>query len=139
MTEFTSEVKTLPYSEHQIFEVISDFSNLERVKDRIPHEKIQDFSFDTDSCTFSVNPVGKITLKIIEREPYKTVKLTADPSPIEFNMWIQLKEVSAESTKMKLTVKAELNPFIKAMVAKPIQEGLNKVADVLAAVPYNEI
>ena len=33
---------------------------------------------------------------------------------------------------MKLTIKAELNMFIKGMVKKPLQEGIEKIADALA-------
>jgi hypothetical protein len=40
---------------------------------------------------------------------------------------------------MKLTIKAKLNPFLKPMLSKPLQEGINKIADILAAVPYNEL
>ena len=136
MTEFVSEIKTIPHSEADIFDMLSDLSNLERMKDKIPQEKISDFTFDKDSCSFSVNPVGKIKFSIIEREPNKTIKFKANESPIDVTMWVQLKQVDENDTKMKLTIKAELNPFIKPMVSKPIQEGINKVADVLAAIPY---
>ena len=136
MTEFVSEVKTISYSETDIFNMLSDLSNLENMKDKIPQEKISDFSFDKDSCSFSINPVGKIKFSIIEREPSKTIKFKADESPIDVTLWIQLKQVEENDTKMKLTIKAELNPFIKPMVSKPIQEGINKIADVLAAIPY---
>ena len=139
MTEFTSEIKTIPYSEAKVFEVLSDMSNLERFREKIPEDKIKDFSFDTDSCSFSVNPVGKVHFRIIEREPFKTIKLTVDQVPLDVNMWIQLKETEPGVTKMKLTVKAALNPFLKPMLSKPLQDGVNKVADVLATVPYNEI
>ena len=139
MTEFVSEVKTLPFSERKIYEVLSDLSNLERVRDRISHDKVKDFSFDTDSCSFFINPVGKIRFYIVDREPYKTIKFAVDQVPIGVNMWIQLKESEPGVTKMKLTVRAELNPFLKPMLSKPLQEGVNKVADILADVPYNEI
>ena len=136
MAEFISEIKTIPHNEADIFEMLSDLSNLERMKDKIPQEKFSDFSFDKDSCSFSVNPVGKIKFSIIEREPNKTIKFKANESPVDVTMWIQLKQVDENDTKMKLTIKAELNPFIKPMVSKPIQEGINKVADILAAIPY---
>ncbi len=136
MTEFVSDIKTIPYNKERIFNVLSDLSNLERVKDKIPQDKISDFSFDTDSCSFSVSPVGNIKFSIIEREPCDTIKFAADQSPVEVLMWIQLKETGPEETKMKLTVKAQLNPFIKPMVSKPLQDGVNKIADVLANVPY---
>ena len=69
MTEFVSEVKTIPFNEDRIFNMLSDLSNLGKVQDRIPQDKIQDFEFDKDSCSFSVAPVGKITFQIVEREP----------------------------------------------------------------------
>lgn len=53
MTEFVSEVKTIPFNEDRIFNMLSDLSNLGKVQDRIPQDKIQDFEFDKDSCSFS--------------------------------------------------------------------------------------
>jgi carbon monoxide dehydrogenase subunit G len=137
MTEFTSEVKTIPSPQEKVYAVLSDMSNLEKVKDRIPEDKITGFSFDGDSCSFSVKPAGRVRFSIIEREPPKTVKLTADQSPVEITLWIQLKETQENETKMKLTVQANLNPFLKPLLSKPLQDGINKVADVLATIPYN--
>jgi len=139
MTEFTSEIKQLHHSEKTVFEALSDLSNLEKIKDSIPADKIQDFSFDRNSCSFSVSPVGKIRFSIIEREPNKTIKFAADQAPVEVYMWVQLKEVEPLDTRLKLTVKAGLNSFIKAMVAKPLQEGINKIADMLATLPYETL
>ena len=42
MTEFVSEVKTIPFNEDRIFNMLSDLSNLGKVQDRIPQDKIQD-------------------------------------------------------------------------------------------------
>ena len=53
-----------------------------------------------------------------------------------FNFWIQLLPVTAATCKMKLTIKAELNPFIKGMVKKPLEEGIEKIADALQAISY---
>ncbi len=136
MTEFTSEVKTIPYNEEDIFNMLSDLNNLELVKDKIPQQQIKDFTFDKDSCSLDVNPVGKVKFSIIEREPNKTIKFQAEGTPVELNMWIQLKQTEESNTKMKLTIKAKLNPFLKPMLSKPLQEGINKVADILAAIPY---
>ena len=47
MTEFVSEVKTIPFNEDRIFNMLSDLSNLGKVQDRIPQDKIQDFEFET--------------------------------------------------------------------------------------------
>ncbi len=136
MTEFVSEIKAIPQNEDRIFAMLSDLSNLERVKDRIPQDKIKNFEFDSDSCSFAVNPVGKITFQIVEREPNKTIKFTTTKSPVPLLLWIQLKQVAEMDTRMRLTVRAELNPFIQQMVSKPLQEALDKIATVLASLPY---
>lgn len=136
MTEFVSEIKTIPYNEEKVYSMLSDLSNLEKVKDRIPEDKIKDFSFDKDSCSFSVPPVGSITFQIVEREPNKLIKFATTNSPIPLFLWIQLKEVADNDTRLKLTAKAELNPFIKPMVSKPLQEAVDKISTVLASLPY---
>ena len=136
MTEFVSEIKAIPFNEDRIFNVLSDLSNLEKIKDRIPQDKVQEFEFDRDSCSVSVAPVGKITFQIVEREPNKTIKFSTTNSPVPLLLWIQLKQVEENDTRMKLTVRAELNPFIKTKVSKPLQEAIDKISTILAALPY---
>lgn len=136
MTEFVSGTKTIPYNDDRIFAMLSDLSNLERVRDRIPEDKIKDFTFDSDSCSLRVDPVGLITFQIIEREPNKTIKFTTTNSPVPLFLWIQLKQVEENDTRLRLTVHADISPFIKPMISKPLQDGLEKIADMLALLPY---
>lgn len=136
MEEFVSEVKQIPHNEDRIYTMLSDLSNLERVKDRIPQDKIKDFEFDSDSCSFAVDPVGRIKFQVVEREPNKMVKFTTTNSPIPLHLWIQLKQVAENDTRLKLTVRADLNPFLKPMVSKPLQEAVDKISTVLASLPY---
>ncbi|MDR0575473.1 MAG: SRPBCC family protein [Tannerella sp.] len=136
MTDFISEVKTIPYNDDQVYTMLSDMSNLERIKDRIPQDKIKDFTFDTDTCSFTVDPVGSVMFQIVEREPNKTIKFSTANSPVPLQMWIQLKQVAENDTKMKMTVRADLNPFIKQMVLKPLQEAVDKISEVIARLPY---
>lgn len=136
MTEFVSEIKQIPQNDERIYAMLSDLSNLERIKVRIPQDKIKDFEFDSDSCSFSVSPVGKITFQIVDREPCKTIKFQTTNSPVPLFLWIQLKQVQEMDTRMRLTVRAELNSFLKPMVSKPLQDALDKISTVLASLPY---
>ena len=115
---------------------MADLSNLEAIKDRLPEDKVKDISFDTDTLSFSVAPVGQLTLKIIDREPDKCIKFETVNSPLPFNMWIQIAPVAVEECKLKITIGMELNPFMKTMVQKPLQEGLEKMADMLSMINY---
>lgn len=139
MTEFISDIKTITYSDSQIFEVLSDLRKLDLFKDKLPQDKLKDFTYDQDSCSVNVNPIGKVKFVIVEREPNSTVKFEAQQLPFKLNLWIQLKQVADNDTKMKLTVKADLNSFLKPMVSKPLQGGLDKMADLLGSIPYGEL
>lgn len=126
----------IPQNDERIFAMLSDLSNLERIKDRIPQDQIKGLEFDSDSCSFSVSPVGKITFRIVNREPNKTVKFETINSPLPLFLWIQLKQVGEMDTRMRLTARAELNPIIKPMVSKPLQEAVDRISEALASLPY---
>ena len=135
-SKFESSVKQVPYPQQAVYNNISDLRNLEKVRDRVPEDKVKDFSFDEDTVSINVAPVGELKLRICDREEPKCVKFETVQSPVPFNVWVQVLPVDENSSKMKVTVKAELNPFIKSMVEKPLQEGVEKIADALAMVHY---
>ena len=136
MTKFESSVKQIAYPVEDVYRNISDLSNLERVRDRIPQDKLQDFQFDSDSVQVSVSPVGTIKLRICEREENKCVKFETEQSPLAFNLWIQVLPVDSASSKMKVTVKADIPFMLKGMVSGPLQDGVEKIADALSQIPF---
>jgi hypothetical protein len=83
-----------------------------------------------------VSPVGTIKLRIIEREENKCVKFETEQSPLPFNLWIQVLPVSETESKMKVTVKADIPFMLKGMVAGPLQDGVEKIADALSQIPF---
>ena len=135
-SKFESSVKVVPYSQQAVYDNISDLRNLEKVRDRVPEDKVNDFTFDQDTVSLNVAPVGELKLRICEREEPKCVKFETVQSPVPFNVWIQVLPVDEVNAKMKVTLKAELNPFIKGMVEKPLQDGVEKIADALAQIQY---
>jgi hypothetical protein len=135
-SKFESSVKMIPYPQEAVYRNISDLRNLEKVRDRVPEDKVNDFSFDEDTVSLNVQPVGELKMRICEREEPKCVKFETVQSPVPFNVWIQVLPVDENTSKMKVTVKAELNPFIKGMVSGPLQDGVEKIADALAQIKY---
>lgn len=136
MSTFESSIRQIPYKQEAVFNILSDLSNIERIKDKLPKDKLEQMTFDSYSISVSVNPVGQIKLRIVEREAPKCIKFETADSPVPFNLWIQVVPNGDNASKMKLTIKAELNPFIKGMVKKPLMEGLEKIADLLQVIKY---
>lgn len=135
-SKFESSVRQIDAPQERVYEMLSNLQHLERLKDRIPEDKLQGLQFDSDSISMDAPMVGKVAMHIVEREEPKTIKFETTQSPVPLNFWVQLLPVGEDSCKMKLTLKAELNMFIKAMVQKPLQEGIEKVADVLQHIDY---
>lgn len=134
-TKFESSIRQINYPQQSVYNMLSDLSHIEKVKDRLPEDKLKDVQFDSDSISIQ-SPMGAIRLCIIERDTPKCIKFETEQSPIPFYFWIQILPVTEMSSKMKLTIKAELNPFIKGMVQKPLQEGIEKLADALQMIKY---
>jgi hypothetical protein len=133
MTTYESDIKTISSNEEVVFGILSDLNNLKKIQEQAPAtDKVKDLEFDTDSCNFVVEGFGKVGFRVIEREPFKTVKFESENAPVKVNVWIQLKQIDENQTAMKLTIKADLPTMIKMMVDKKLKEGVNVVADLLA-------
>jgi len=139
MTEFVSDVKTIPYNDADVYRVLSDPRNLELVKERIPEDKIREFSFDEESISFLVDPIGKVRFLVVERETNKLVKLKSEKLPFDVFLWIQLVSKAEKDTRLRMTLQADLNPFIKGMVEKTMKEAVDKISDALAELPYDRL
>lgn len=148
MTKFESSVKQIPHSQRSVYAMLSDLSNIQRLKDHLSEEatdndemnkvkdKLKNLSFDQDSLSINVDPIGQVSMRIIERDEPKMIKLESEKSPFAFKFWIQVLPVTEASSKMKLTIDADIPFFAKSMVAKPLQEGIEKIADALAMIPF---
>lgn len=135
MTTIESTIRQIDYPQQSVYNLLSDLSNIEKVKDKLPEGKVDNLVFDTDSISIDT-PMGAVKLVIVEREEPKMIKFETQESPMPFNFWIQLLPVSDTASKMKLTIKAEINSFIAGMVKKPLQEGIEKIADALQMIRY---
>ena len=136
MSKFESSIKQIAYPQQSVYNMLSDLTNIERVKDKVPEDKLKDLTFDKDTISISVSPVGQISMRIVERDEPKTIKFASENSPMSFNFWIQILPVSDSASKMKLTIDADIPFFAKGMVSGPLKEGIEKIAEALATIPY---
>ena len=124
-----SKIGKIETTDERIYNFLTDFNNF---KNLIPADKIKNWQSDETSCSFTVDPIGNTGVKIIEKEPYKLIKLkNLEESSMNFTFWVQLKMLSDTDTRIKLTLEANLNPMIQAMAKKPLQEFLDKLVDQL--------
>ena len=117
--------------EKDLFAFLTDLRNLESY---IPTEKVEDWEAEEEWCSFSIPKIGEMTLRIVEKEPYKLIKVEPEGggSPFSFTFFIQIKEVSEFDTRIKLTLRAELNMMMKGMFQGQLKKGLDQIIDTLS-------
>ena len=152
MTKFESDVKYVSQPVDALYARYSDLRNLETLREKLEDpavqekmaaqltpeqiaqakEQLQTMTFDRDTLSIG-SPLGKITLRIIERDEPKCIKFAGEGTPIPVNVWIQLLPHGEGEAKLRVTIGAEVNFFMKGMVSKPLQQAANGLADILAA------
>ena len=152
MAKYESQIKQVPFSQSAVYAKLSDLTNLAVIKERIddpnvqakiPADKIEEvrnavnqMEFTTDTVSAPAGPIGIIAVQIVDREPEKCVKFTSTNSSVSFKLWVQMLPTGDTSSKLKVTIDADLNFFMKQMVGSHLEKGVDKFADMLAMIPY---
>ena len=137
--KYESKIHSAAASAEQIYKVLSNLNNLNRVKDLIPKDKVQELEISEDCVRMKVDGLGqKIAISIVDKIENDTIKFGAENIPMEMNFWIQLKKVTPNDTRIKLTLKADLPMMFKMMLDKKLQNGIDQAAEMLAKFPYTQ-
>lgn len=137
MKTYESKQKQIFRSQIDVYEMLGDLKRLEQYAAALPEEhknKLKDLTFTHDSISFSVQPIGQVILRIVDREAPKMIKFGADNFPVPFNLWIQFVGVTDRDTRMKLTLKADIPLMLRPMVGNKLEDGIERMADMIAMV-----
>ncbi|HIW98480.1 MAG TPA: SRPBCC family protein [Candidatus Tidjanibacter gallistercoris] len=128
MEKYESRQQQIRRPAAQIYSLISDFSNFTPVV----QGHVEEWTADETHCSFRVKGMT-VRLHMVDRVPEQYVKIAGDErSPLDFTFWIQLKEVGAYDTRMRLVLHAKLNMVMKMMIGSKLQSGLDRMAEQMA-------
>ncbi|MBQ9426811.1 MAG: SRPBCC family protein [Paludibacteraceae bacterium] len=137
--KYESKICSIPNDAHTVYSVLGNLRNLERVKDMIPKDKVQEIEIMDDAIRMKVDGLGqKFTIRIVDRIEDDTLKFGFDNLPISLNFWIQLKQVTPQDTRIRLTLKADIPFMFRMMIEKKLQQGLDQAAEMLTQFPYSQ-
>jgi len=136
MGKIESRIGKISNSDEKIYAFLSDFNNFEQL---IPADKVKNWVSDGDTCSFTVDGMGSVGLRIIEKEEFKLIKISSEgKSPISFQMWIQLKKVEEMDTRVKISIDPQVNAVLLPMVNKPLKDFSDMVVDRLEQLSFGE-
>jgi hypothetical protein len=123
-----SKIGKSKHTDREIYQFVTDFNNF---KEFIPEDQVMDWESTEDSCTFRIDPVGKTGIKIIEKDPYRLVKVSSIPglSQYDFTIWIQLLNKGGNETNIKITIEPRVNQMLLPFIKTPLKDFADGLID----------
>jgi hypothetical protein len=104
-----SEIKT---SSAKAFQFLSDMNNWQSL---MP-EQVTKWVSTTDTCSFVLNGMATIGLKVTERTSSNLIKLASEGKvPFTFELNVQLSETTAEACTVQLIFNGDMNAMMRMM------------------------
>lgn len=131
MTKIESDKTTVAASVETVYAFLQDLNNYQLL---LPKDKISDWNSTKDGFSCKVQNTYKIALnKDTEFENEKIVLESDESSPLKFNLNVNV-TAKGDATEVHLLGEADLNPFLKMMVMKPLKNLFDYMANRLVKV-----
>lgn len=129
MQEYISKQQQVLRPAEQIYAVISRFDNLTPAL----ADKVEEWQATEDSCSFKAKGFTvNSAWRSASRANTSRSSATTGGVPMDFAFWIQLQEVSAADTRLRLVLRIDLNMMMKMMIGNKLQGALDQIAEGIA-------
>ena len=130
--EYVSKITKNSCQDQQLFYFVSDFRNLASM---LPAEVKDKVSVTSETITIQAMQAMSITLSILEKEPYKLLKIGTEGNEM-FRIWIQLKQIAPYDTRIRVTLRANVPLIARPMLKKAkLQDFVDNLALALGQIP----
>jgi len=124
-----SKIGRLSGNSERIYDFLSNCNNFQQFASS---DKVSNWQSDTDSCSFTIEGVGDVVFRIVERQLGCLIKFSIENAQADnIFLWIQMKNASLNDTRIKLTTKMEVNAVMSVFISKPLKSGLDKIVETL--------
>ncbi|MBN2165749.1 MAG: SRPBCC family protein [Marinilabiliaceae bacterium] len=131
MTSFQSSIQISHRSDSELFGLLSNFNSMEKV---LPRDKLKNWQAENDSCSFFVDGLGEVGLKISGFETDRLVKYVGfGKIPFNFYLFVNLTPAVYEGTQVQVCVDAKLNPLVKMVASPQIKKFIETLVQSISA------
>jgi carbon monoxide dehydrogenase subunit G len=131
MTTIESKEVNIAANSQVCFDFLMDLNNYELL---LPKDSISDWQSDEKKCSFKIQKTYKLALVYSDSNPTSQITVVSgDGSPFKFDLKINLSD-KGDSTDAQLVCNADINPFLKMMVQKPLNNLFDYMADRMVKV-----
>jgi carbon monoxide dehydrogenase subunit G len=114
--------------------VYNFISNTQNLGALLP-EQVENFKGDEDMCVFEVKGLAKLGLQILARNPHSSVVFkNTEKTPVKFTLNVEIIPVSDNQCTAQLIFEGDVNPMMKMMIEKPLNNLFSGMASKLEQV-----
>lgn len=126
MLKIKSDSIVINSNTKKCIEYLSDLNNYQYL---FPKDKINNWQSNKDYCIFSIQKA--YTLEIVKESlnDDQIFLKSGEKSPFKFNIVIKIQEEDNNSCQAQIFCEAKVNPVLKVMVGKPLNELFNFMAN----------
>ncbi|MCB0805311.1 MAG: hypothetical protein KDC05_05890 [Bacteroidales bacterium] len=131
MTTFKSQLISVNHSAKKVFDFLSDFRNFEKL---MPDQVIN-WKATEDQCSFTIKGMADMAMRMGDNiPPVKITYLSEGKSPISFNLEFSIDQKETNRSDVQVILNANLNPMLKMMASRPLQNFVTLLAEKLKEV-----
>jgi hypothetical protein len=124
---FESRHGTVSCNAEEVYAFITDIRNFERF---IKDGTLSNWNAEKEFCSFSVTMLGTVTVRIVEKEEFGKVVYEGDAlKKSDFSLEIHMIDNINNKADINIVLSADLNPVMKIMAKKPIEQFLGRLID----------
>jgi carbon monoxide dehydrogenase subunit G len=118
MTEFKSKQISISKPADFIFSYLDDFNNFENL---LP-EQVTNWQATKDNCSFTIQGMADLKIKKGTKSEFTHLSYTSEGNkPFEFALHFHFHENAESNTESHIIFEAKLNPMVKMMASRPLQ------------------
>jgi len=128
MSEFNSNEVKIATSPDRIYHYLNDFNNFNQL---LPPQ-VTNWQSSGETCSFTVQGMADIALKIADRSESSFISYAAiDDQPFTMTLNTHIQKIDENNARVNIKLTAKLNPVLKMMASRPLQNLVNILADKL--------
>ena len=128
MTEFKSTPVVIETEAKEIFSFLSDFNNF----GKLMPEQVINWQSTTDNCSFTIKGMADLAMHMEKKEAARYISYASDgKSPFPFQLNFDISGGDKPESTVQASLHAKLNPMLKMMASRPLQNFINLLTEKL--------
>ncbi len=135
MAKYSGKAVTINRPAAELYNKISDLNAFQERLEQLPpeaREKLGDVKFTSDRMIINAPAVGEITFVIAERVAPSLLRLSAEKSPLPFDIVMNFTEKGPETTEVQTNLDVEIPAMLRPLVGGKLQQAADKFGEMFS-------